>query len=83
MKVYGAYCKNCNKEIEANRLHENSLFYLCKKCKAPIGYYCVGCEQFFTDNRLILHNDLYICKECGNPHYGYTEWKRNKKGDSN
>lgn len=82
MKVYGLFCKNCNKEVSADPKYSEDQFYVCADCGRPIGYRCRGCEEFFYDNRLILHDDLYICKVCGTPQYGYTSWKRNKKGES-
>ena len=82
MKVYGLFCNKCKKEVSAISMYEKDQFYVCSECETPIGYRCKGCEEFFYENRLMLVQDLYICKVCGTPQYGYTQFKRNKKGES-
>ena len=76
MKIFGLFCPQCKKQVQADPHYEKDNFYVCSECGKPIACYCSGCEQMFYENRMILHDDLYVCKECGKPHYGYTDWKR-------
>lgn len=76
----GITCPDCNSETLDPKYAQDN-FYVCAKCGKAIGYLCTGCDEVYFANRLGLHGDVYECKICGKIQWGYTEWKRNKKGE--
>ena len=77
----GLICPKCNSQKQDPK-YEKDLFFVCSDCGNVIGYDCLGCEKFYDENRLGLHGDVYECKLCGRIQWGYTEYIRNKKGES-
>lgn len=76
----GLECWNCGTEGKHNESYEKDGLYVCSNCGKVNGYLCYGCDRVFLENRLIQNGDVWVCKDCGQPHYGYTQWMRNKKG---
>ena len=76
----GLECPLCHHDNH-KPIYEKDGLYVCSTCGTVLGYLCKGCDQVYLENRLILHNDAQICKICGTPQWGYTEYKRNKKGE--
>ena len=76
----GLECPECRTDQHDPKYEKDGL-YVCALCGKVLGYLCRGCDKVYLENRLILHDDAYKCKICGSPQWGYTEYKRNKKGE--
>lgn len=48
------------------------------QCKRIVAIYCKKCNKTISEDKLGLRGDVYECKECGTPHWGYTEYKRDR-----
>lgn len=82
MKLCGFRCPSCGHDKYLREYEEDQL-YVCAKCGQPVCYHCDTCENMYEDmKRLAFYNGAYVCKKCGKIQWGYTEFMRNKIGES-
>lgn len=86
MNVLELVCPVCKTNKFDERYKKDGL-YVCANlprgeeggiCGKIVAIYCKGCKHNISENNLGLRGDVYECKECGKPHWGYTEWKRDR-----
>lgn len=79
--MQGLICPDC-KHDKHDPAYEKDNLYVCSSCGKILGYLCRGCDKLYLENRLGRITDYYVCKECGTIQWGYTEYQRNKKGET-
>lgn len=77
-------CPKCGANSFNEKYTKDNLFVCINKddegcaCGAIVAIYCKECEKIIEKDDLGLRGDVYECKECGTPHWGYTEYSRDR-----